>query len=385
MNHTIAELKVSLAANIHGSTLNKLQDPYDTINRASRKCLLDTDFLYTKRVATLENALYDKVYDYTAPTDLKGNKVIDIRPQVSRFSSDNVQQRYSKDFDRQKNVGTFNVEMNSGTKIIRIAKDLDDSAVINEANSLTTNGTWAATAGCENLVADTLNYVSGNASLKFDLTVTTTTGYLENSTMTPVDLSDYEDEGAVFMWLYLPDSSILTSVNLKWGDGASSNWNTTVTAQHYGAFENGWNLLRFDWNGATKTGTPDSSAINYLKALLTYDGVAETDLRIDNIICKMGSIQEIVYYSKYLFQSAAGVWQEECSADDDVINLDTDAYNILLELCTVYANQELAGENSAFDLSVSLGSYNDMSATYQSTYKSEYIKNSSIYFRSKRF
>ena len=386
MSKTIAEFKNSLTANLHGATLNKLQDPYDTINRAAGKCLLDLDFFETKRIATLENAIYDAVYDYSTPTDLKGNKIIDIRPQAGRLSSDNVEQRYSKDFDRRKADGTFNVEMNSGTKIIRIAKDLDEGTVINEANGLTNNGTWAATAGCENLAKDTLNYLSGGSSLKFDLTVTTTTGYLENSTMSEVDLTDFEDEGAIFMWVYLPDSDILTNVNLKWGTSASAYWSDTITAQHYGAFEDGWNLLRFDWNGATKTGTPDVTAINYLKVLFTYDGTADTDLRIDNIICKMGSLQQIVYYSKYLFQTSAGVWQEECSADDDVINLDTDSYNILLEMATALANQELSGEDSGFDLNVALGSYREMSARYGSTYKSEYAKPNTLYYRSpKRF
>lgn len=386
MNYQISDLKVSLASSLHGSTLNKLQDPYDTINRAARNCLLDVDFMCTKRVASIENALYDKVYDYACPSDLKGNKVIDIRPQAGHLSSDNVEQRYSKDFDRRKTLGTFNIEINSGTKFLRLSKDVGNSAVVNEANGLTNNGTWSATADCENLASDTLNYLSGAGSLKFDLSGASTTGYLENSTMTAVDLEDYEDEGAMFLWLYLPDSSILTNVNLKWGNDSSNYWSATVTAPHYGSFENGWNLLRFDWNGASSTGSPDSTAVDYLKILFTYDGTADTDLRIDNIICKMGSLQEMVYYSKYLFQTSAGVWKEECSADNDYINLDTEGYNILMEMCIALANQELAGEDSIFDMNASLGSYNNLVAKYTSTYKSEYVKPSSFYYRSpKRF
>jgi len=386
MNYTIADLKNDITSSIHGSSLNKIQDVYGTINRAARKLLLDIDLMTTKRKATIENALYDSVYDYACPSDLKGNKVIDIRPQAGRESYDNVEQVYSKDFDRRKSVGTFNIESNSGVKMLRIAKDLGNSIVINESNGLTDNGTWSATADCENLATDKMNYLSGSGSLKFDLSGASTTGYLENSTMTPVDLTDYEDEGSIFVWLYLPDSSILTSVNLHWGSSSSAYWSDTVTAQHYGAFENGWNLLRFDWNGATKTGTPDVTAINYLKALFTYDGAPETDLRIDNIVCKFGSIQQMLYYSNFLFQTSDGVWKEKCSADSDYLNLNTEEYNILLELCIVYANQELAGEDSGFDLQVSLNSYEDMGAQYQSIYKSEYIKPSSTYYRSpKRF
>lgn len=62
---------------------------------------------------------------------------------------------------------------------------------------------------------------------------------------------------------------------------------------------------------------------------------AETDLRIDKIVCLTGEIWELEYYSKYLFQSLGGTWKETTTDNTDYVNLDTDALNIFEYECVV--------------------------------------------------
>ena len=102
MSYTIINLKDDLSRKLHGTSLAKVQGILDLIFEAGRTVLQDTDPLETKRNAQIANALYDDVFDYAAPTDLKGNKIIDIRRQVNRKEGDNFSQTFNESFDLRK-------------------------------------------------------------------------------------------------------------------------------------------------------------------------------------------------------------------------------------------------------------------------------------------
>ena len=383
MAYTIAKLKNDLEAIIHGTTVNKITNITELINRGSRDVLLDVDPQRTQRIAQIENAIYDKVYDYAVPADLKGNKIIDIRPQVNRTVGDNFSQTYSEQFDLRKSIqnNMFQTQWNTNVKTVRISKNVRTGILLNDMNGITTNGTWAVGDDATNLTEDNLNFVSGNASLKFDLDGSTTDGFIQNSTMSAQDLTEHENESGLFLWLFLPDASTFTSVDLRWGSDTTNFWNRTVTTPHNGTFLDGWNLVRFDWNGATETGTPDVTAVDYLRVTINYDGVADTDYRVDNIISKLGSIFEMVYYSKFLFRNSSGTFIEETSADTDEVNLDTESYNLLLYKISELSAQQLQGEDGASDLNYFAQKYRESLKRYKSMYKSEVEKPRQAYYR----
>jgi len=376
MAYTISKLKNDLAGLLKGTTTDKITNLNEVFNRAARECLQDNDFQETRRIQQITNAIYDSVYDYTLPSDLKGNKIVDVIKQVNRSRKFHLTGPESFDFNRSDS--TFNVKHNKGIKSLRLAADLSAGAVVHPCNTIDGDGTWAATADASNLTLDNLNYVSGGGSLNFDVTGASTSGYIQNSTFDAVDLSDHEDKSGLFAWLYIPDSSAFTSVNLRWGSSTSAYWNVTKTAAQDGAFQTGWNLVRFDWNGATETGSPDSSAIDYLRVTITYDGTADTDFRVDSIKSILGSIFSLDYYSKYLFRTAAGVWQEETSEDDDELNLDTDSYNVYLFKATEYCFAQLG--NKSNDVIFYKEEYERASREYKIMYKSEAKKQEEIYY-----
>ena len=218
-NYTVTSTKTELEGMLHGTTLAQITSVNSVFNRAARQVLLDIDPAETKRISQT-NTIYENVFDYSAPTDLKGDKVIDVRPQVSRRMSDIFIKRYGQEFDTTKNINgdnkIFNVKYNNGTKSLRIASPLTNSAILlNMLDSVTGNGTWSG-SGATNLVADSINYADGSASLKFDLSsgADPTTSYIENSTFSSVDLSDLEGASALFLWVYLPTASGFTSISL---------------------------------------------------------------------------------------------------------------------------------------------------------------------------
>jgi len=388
MSYSISDLKTELAAVFHGTTLNKVIALDSLINRAARQLVGDVDPMETKRITEISNALYDKVYDYPLPADLKGDRIIDIRPQVNRTLRDRFFQTYNQAFDLSKswinNSGEFTINYNTSVKSVRIAANLLPSDLINEVDSITDNGTWAVGGTASNLALDQLYFVAGNGSLGFtlDAGADPSTGYIENSTMTAIDLSVNESQGALFAYVYIPDPSAVTSCSLRWGSDAANYWTRTVVdAQNSTAFQRGWNLLRFDWSGATMVAAPDSSAINYLRFSVTYNGVEQTHVRLNNITAQLGSIYEIEYYSKYLFRSSTtGTYQETILDDADLINLDTDSYNMFFNLVAYYVSQQTQGSNANFDSSFFKKEYDTTRIRYVAKIKSETIKPQQTYY-----
>jgi hypothetical protein len=389
MAYSITAAKSELEGRLHGTTINKITNIDRVFNRSARQLLLDIDPQETKRITQL-GTIYDKVFDYSAPADLKGDGIIDIRPQQERQSYDKYQGAYSQDFDLRKRWGnsqsSFSIQFDSGTKTIRIAnQNATAGAKLNTCDTLTGNGTWAVSGDASNLTIDNVDYVETSGSLKFDLASSGSQGIITNSDMTAIDLTDHENQSAIFFYVYLQTASVFTSVEIRWGSDASNYWSRTLTTDAQGnSLQNGWNLMKAEWNGATETGSPDVENVDYIQVLYNYDGTEQTGVKLDNIVSILGKIFEIEYYSKYLFRSSAGVWQETVLTDNDLINLDTETYNLFLDQLTIQAAQQQFGKDSGFDISLFRDSYANGIKRYKALYKSEKSKPRSTYYYTPR-
>lgn len=378
---TISDAKTRIQSKIHGGSINKVQDFYGLCLEAAGNVLLKIDPAETKRTAQVENALYDQQYEYTAPADLKQDRVIDLRVQANRVVSDNFTQTGGENFDLYKSGETFVVENNSGVKTLRISKALTAGTLLHSADSLTSNGTWTAGGNATNLAIDTFNKITGNASLKFDISASGSTAWIENSTFTAVDLSDLVNVGALFEWVSIPSTTIITSVTLRWGTDSSNYYHTTVTTGVANtSFVNGWNLLRHDWSSATTVGTPTNTSIGYVRVTFNYNGSATTACRVDNIIAKLGSIYNVVYYSNFLFRTAAGVWIEKPTLDTDLINLDVTSINLFYYELGELVAQEMQGEDSTVDVDYWTKKKTETWDTYMRANKSEAQKRRNSYY-----
>ena len=182
----------------------------------------------------------------------------------------------TEEFDIYKSTqdATFNIKWQTGTKSLRVSKSLTPAKkVIGNLDSTTESGTWSATGDASNLTIDTLNKLFGAGSFNFDLAASGSLGHIQNTTLTALDLTDYDELGSFFLLVYIPDSSIITNFILRWGNDITANyWQATITTPHTGtAFASGWNLLRFDWAGATETGTVAPATIDSFRISFTYN------------------------------------------------------------------------------------------------------------------
>jgi hypothetical protein len=91
---------------------------------------------------------------------------------------------------------------------------------------------------------------------------------------------------------------------------------------------------------------------------------------------------EIAYYSKYLFRDAtSGDWQETVTDDSNLINLDTESYNLLFDKVMILLAPQLQGKDSAFDLAFYQNEYKTARARYVAQNKSEAQSPQTFYYR----
>ncbi len=334
--------------------------------------------------------IYNQVWDYPIPPDVKGNKLIDIQPQVDRTTIDIWTQQYLQAFDVGKStslLNSFDINYNSGLKTVRInAPYLPVPIVLNNADQVQTgNGNWVVGGDATNLQVNNINFVTNPSSLQFDLTGATGTGYLEINGMPSIDLSLLINQTVEFLYTSLPTASEFTSVNFRFGSSPTDYYSQTTTVnQQNVVFNNGWNLLAFPWLGAAVTGAPNPAEITYLRVTWNYTmGDPQTAVLLNNIVANLGRILNVVYYSKYMFSDGiTGAYKESVTSVNDLINLDTDAYQIYFNLVAFLVMQQQQGLDAAFyDGNFFLQQYNQGLARYKQQYPSQQQKAQSTYYR----
>lgn len=386
MAYNITKLLNDLATTIHGTTINKVPNVYGIINRAARDVILDVDPKETQRIVPLAS-VFNSVYDYALPDDVKGDRIIDIRPQAGRIDNSVFTQGYSQDFDTQKYLNAANkvyVQWNTGVKTIRIEdEDLPTPVTLTDTGSTTG---WTATSGASNITVDTTNNVAGAGAITFDLDTTPTSGSIQCSTLPPLDLTGHVNIDTLFYWVYIPNASGVTSFTLRWGSDISANYYTytsTTTAQG-NAFVNGWNLISAPWASATKVGSPTVTAYDSVQLIVNYNGVAQTGFKFCNLTSNTGYIYNIVYYSKYLFRNPlTNAFQEEITDSTEsnrIINLDTESYNLLFTKVAFYVAQSLQGADSTYDADFWQTEYNRILDKYRHLNPSEAMLKGSSYY-----
>ena len=374
MSYSISQANADLQAMLHGTNLNKVQGINNLHYRTARQLLLDIDPIETERKSPTTTPIFHQIYDYSAPADLKGDRIIDISPPYDRNSSDVINQTYQQNFDIGKNLETntsqFTIQFNNAVKTIRIDdKSLPQGVMLDTCNSVTG---WSASNTASNLHLNTQNYAIGTGSLFFDMNVGT--GAISITESSQLDLSAQYQQSTFFYYLYLPSS--VTSTELRFGSDASNYYSITNTLAYDGtALQIGWNLIGGAWLSATTVGSPDYTKIDYI-----YVGVSSATalvgIGVDDITSDMGLVRTLSYYSKYLFRDAStGAFQETVTDNSNLINLDTESYNIYLNLLAFYTTQQVQGLDAAFFDNNFFGQeYQKGKLRYVSLYKTQVSK-----------
>jgi len=357
------------------------------LNRAVTEVISDCDLRSCIRKSALSPNLFDEIYQYAAPTDLKGDKIIDVKPQTNRYRNDAWRKTTAEEFDRYKqdlrtdeigdpirtNLNNWNgeslvaIQDTDTVKKVLLSRPVDDFSI--SLDPLTTVGSWVLFGDGENLTSDSANFIKGSASVNWDISSAGgTTAGIQNSAIPSTDISAYLSEGSIFVWAYLSSKTNVTNFIIRVGSSSSAYNTITITTNNEGtAFVDGWNLLRFDLINKVLTGTPTNTAITYVALYMTKAAgkVSETDYRFNWLVIKKGEHFDLVYYSKYGWKSVAGAYLENSTIDTDFVNSDTDEQRLIL-----YKSAEL-GEVHLRSSQATIKEKRDLYEGYATRYKAQ--------------
>ena len=350
-NYTQAELNTSVGYMVQGKYT--ATDFLNIANRAVRDTLADVDLRSSKRSVALSPNLFDEFYQYTCPTDLKGNKIIDIQPQIDRTRLDSWVLVTQEEFNRRKadsgGDDLVSISRDDLTNKLLLSRPIDDTSIT--IDSLNTVGDWLLYGDGTNLTTDITNYVKGSGCINWDISAAGgTTAGIYNASLTTFDVSDYVSLGYAFVWVYITSTTDLTNFVLRIGSSSSAYYSITVTTNNEGnSFHNGWNLLRFDFSDSTETGTVDQDGCDYVAIYMTKDAgkISETDYRFDTLVLKIGENYNTVFYSRYFWQSSGGTYLEDATATTDYINAETDEIGLIEEKIAQYIEQHAGNSSEA--------------------------------------
>lgn len=367
-------LNTSVKAEIPGGVTTADKDALS--NAAVREVLLKIDLRSTKRRAALSPNLFNDAYDYAWPSDAKNWAFIDLVDQINRTKEDTWDIVTAQEFDRRKAVEDRIVSFASDSMNhrLRISKDVDDLALTaSTLDSLTAGGgTWVLFGDGENLEADSDNFVKGGGSINWDISSTGgTTAGIQNTGLNTIDITEYTANGSIFVWSYITSTTGLTNFIIRIGTDTSNYFTDTITTDNASnSFVTGWNLLRFDFNGASETGTVTKDTINYIAIYMTKDGgkTSETDYRFDHVIIRRGKYFSLDYYSRYGWQTSGGTWIERSTDDTDLLNAETEEYQIIVQKAIELNLRGLEKDKLA---NIAEKKYKEMVADYVSWYSSE--------------
>jgi len=250
---------------------------------------------------TQEIEYYDTVNYYKVTTDiadlLEGGDLRRSKYDQDRSFTHKSSRELAEDIGQNSGESSWTIERRDTDTYIGINHGSKYSAkMIENCDSLTNSGTWAEDdtgSDATNLTIDKEEFKTDTGSFNFDLDVSQSANdfaTIKNTTLTAMDLTDYEDISAWLFQVYIPDSTYTTSFTIYWGSDTSNYWSATATTDIDGStWADGWNRVKIKWEDATETGSPDITAIDFIAIRLTYNASQgdDTDYRIDDlIICR---------------------------------------------------------------------------------------------------
>lgn len=375
--YNITQLKADLAGVGHGTTLNKVQNLDGLILRACRQVMSDIDLKETVKKTNF--TLYKDIYDYICPTDIKGNKIIDIHPVNNDYNVSVYSQRYNQAFNRgvasNRTSNDLNYDYDSYNRSIKINADkiLPDEIVIDKAIDATTY-----TGTVTNLITDPINYRVNNASVRF----TASNGNTVSKTLASgdvIDLTSHFNLSTLFFYLNLSDN--ITSITYKLGTDSSNYYSWTIATNSLGrALTAGDHTIKAEWSETTVTGTPDIAEIAYLSVTFTTSGTITA--RINNFTSNLGKEYVMSYYSENMFRNnLTGEFEPTPSSDSSFFNASNEGYNMILNQVAMYMVQQVQGESMQSDMNFFASEYKKCLDKQKAEYKSQIQKPQSYYYK----
>lgn len=338
--HTVGAAKSEIQALLQGQNLDKVGDINAALERAARTTIQQAAIPEASGVQPI--TLYGGVNYYPAPTTIFGTSVNLVRRQGNASTPWDYNYKVGvDDFTRGKgmtpNGYMLDFEYRNGTGILGVSTpNIYPKLIIDGMNEIgSTPNAWVVGGSASGLAVDSTNYYQQPASLRFNLTGSST-GYIEKTLQTSVDLSTYQGVGMVFLAINTSNVANLTSLAIRIGSDSSNYVSVTATTGFLGAFTvNNWLLVALDLSTGTTTGTPNYDAIDYVRATVNHTGTL-TNFRMGGLFTSLPVAHEILFQSSAIFLASGSTTPlQTITGDGDTIILNDAAYNLYIHECAL--------------------------------------------------
>lgn len=337
----------------------------DLINSAVRMAMSDIDFRGNIRESLLTPNLMDNQYDYALPSDVKADKIIDLRPQNtdSRGEFETYDIVPPSEFDRRKKVekGIATILNDDLTRTLRVSADIEDETLqISNLDNKNDQDTWISfdtdAVNDSDIKTDGDDFIEGNGSIRFQTDTADTTDSavgIQNRGLDAFDISSYLARGSAFV-----DAKLTTydtgihQVTLRLGSDSDNYYQISDSNQNdCSSFVSGWNKVRWDFQNKTTAGTPVDTAIDYAAMFWSRDTTTtallhlnDTDWGFDNLILKKGKYYNLSYYTRNVWQDTALTLSENSTHDSHALLVQNDELEVIMAKAAEQASNYLRDE-----------------------------------------
>ncbi len=314
------------------------------IDKAIRLTRQGTNFPWNLKKSTLK--VFSDVLEYPIATDHDELGYIDDQKKTSyadaaRFFNTSLQQFYENVNSSRNLLADI---WKDGTRFLGV--DFKNIQIgMSQISSAEITSEYTASDDASDIELDTINNKKGNSCIQFTITDSSGTATIVDTTAQTSD-SNYKKKYH-FRWVYLP--SVPTSIEMRL-ETDSSNYLSSgaITTQFAGnAFvANDWNLIAYDLNEATETGTFDENDISQERTIFT--GATSGVYKLDQSSLRGWKLLDYWYYSLYnIVTSTASAPDKEyfIATSESATDIDT--------------TDKLLGDSKWFDL-VSLTAQRDL-------------------------
>ena len=336
-----SDLFASINGRIHGK-MGLITNPRNVLNDVVNE-VSGLSLRTAKRKAVLAPNLCNGIYQYAAPSDIDGNNLIDIQSQSMDRGRNSIWELVSEgEFDVRKQTESNLVAFTDHTFIRGLLisqrngslRELSIAGIQGLTGDSSSGASWAAYGQAVNLQTDLYAFIKGSGSLEFNIATGGSTAGIVLTTVNTFDLTYYTTAASIFTWVYINTAANVTSVACRVGSSSGNYYLMTATTPNDGtSFVNGWNLVRFDFNNKSTTGTPVVTACNYVALYLNLVSsvVVDTGYRFNWLNAKSGNISNLIYYSQFPWQTEGGTFANQSTADTDYIVCDQDEFPLFVE------------------------------------------------------
>ena len=369
--YTYSQIQRDLNAKLHGRRKNLVTTgdtvagdsnlERDLVNSSVRIAMSDVDFRGNIREAVLTPNLADNQWDYNLPNDVKGDQIIDFRPQNT--DSRGVHETYDpvtpEEFDRRKQVesGIYTILNDDLTRTLRVSADVEDQTLqISDLDNVSAGAdtVWTAfsvSVTDSDVKQDLDDAVEGSGSLRFQADSTDSAVGIQNTVISTFDISDFKAHGSIFVDAKFTSGNA-NQLSVRLGSDSNNFYQINDSNQNdCSAFESGWNKIRLELSNRATTGTPVDTAMDYAAIFWSRDttdtdvvATNDTDWHFDDLKIKRGKFYNLSYYSRFVWQDTDFSLVENSTHDSHALLVQNDEYELILAKVSELASGFLRDE-----------------------------------------